>query len=130
MPDQVDVKIFKFSSDLSAALENETPQIMGFANYSWNFRLSYEYVKRIKKKHPEVVIIFGGPNYELSDKGVEDFWEAHPLIDFHVVLEGELACLNLVERLAEVDFEVDKLKACSVKALCTRANSICRSDFF
>ena len=43
IPDQVDVKIFKFPSDLSTALEKETPQIMGFSNYSWNCNLSYEY---------------------------------------------------------------------------------------
>lgn len=111
LADQVDVELFKFPEDLSVSLDKKNPRLVGFANYSWNLRLSYEFIKRIKKKHPNVVIICGGPNYELSDEGVHKFWETYPLIDFYIVREGEIATQQLVEHLIEFDFDAAALKA-------------------
>jgi radical SAM superfamily enzyme YgiQ (UPF0313 family) len=110
IPDQVDVKIFKFPSDLSTALEKETPQIMGFSNYSWNCNLSYEYAKKIKQRFPKTVLLFGGPNYGFTEEELDGFWKRYPLLDFYIIQEGERALADLVPKLISCDFDVNFLK--------------------
>ena len=55
--------LFKYPSDFKNYLENEEIKMVCFTNYSWTFDISYEFSKRIKKKYPKTIIIFGGPNY-------------------------------------------------------------------
>lgn len=104
-PDTVEVELFKYPDDLSTALERRRPEIIGFANYSWNIELSYGYAKAIKKLWPEVVVVFGGPNYGLSDEEANAFWQRYSLIDAHIVKEGEKAFADLFARLAKFDFD-------------------------
>lgn len=109
-PDDVDVDLFKYPEDFSAALEQETPDIVGFANYSWNFNISIEYMKVIKKLWPETTIVFGGPNYAISAEEIELFWKTNEEIDFYVAREGEESFLQLIDALLAVDLNVDALK--------------------
>lgn len=109
-PGLAEVELFKYPHDLSAALERETPAVVGFANYSWNFAISRAYAKQIKALWPDTVIVFGGPNYGLTDEELATFWSRNEAIDFHVVKEGEEAFLRLYEALAECDFDVEGLK--------------------
>ena len=69
---QVDVELFKYPDDLSAALSKRIPRIIGFSNYSWNLNLSYEYIKRIKLKSPKSIVVMGGPNYGLTEGEVSE----------------------------------------------------------
>lgn len=58
------IRIFKYPEKLAEALERDgIPDIIGFANYVWNARLSYEIAKVIKRRSPKTVVVFGGPNY-------------------------------------------------------------------
>ena len=110
LPGQVEIELFKYPKDLSSALSKKIPQVIGFSNYSWNINLSYEYVKQIKRRYPETVVVMGGPNYGLSKGEIKDFWERYPLIDFYVVFEGEIAMVELVRSLQLVNFDVDALR--------------------
>jgi radical SAM superfamily enzyme YgiQ (UPF0313 family) len=57
------------------------------------------------------VIIFGGPNYGLSDEEINEFWSNHSnYIDFNVILEGELAFYTLLKSLLVNGFDIDKVK--------------------
>ncbi len=109
-PGQADVQLFKYPEDLSRALEAEAPDIVGFANYSWNFQLEYQYAKLIKKLWPQTVVVFGGPNYGLEDEEVREFWKAYPDIDFNIVREGEQAFVDLFDVLKEADFDADAIR--------------------
>lgn len=109
-PNEIEIELFKYPHDLSAALEHRTPHIVGFSNYSWNMNLSYEYAKRIKKKLPETVIVFGGPNYTMSMDYIVKFWEKYPLIDFYIVREGELAMAEFVRTLISFNMDIIHLK--------------------
>ena len=109
-PDEIEIELFKYPQDLSAALERRVPQIMGFANYSWNLNLSYEYAKRIKQRYPETTIVFGGPNYGLEQEEAEDFWRRYPVIDFNIIREGEVAMTELFRVLRSSDFNAGKVK--------------------
>jgi len=104
------VELFKYPDDLAARLEDDTPQIVGFSNYSWNLDISYKFAQRIKQASPETIIVFGGPNYGLQEEEVESFWQRYPLIDFYVVREGEVSFENLFHLLVENDFNIQNIK--------------------
>lgn len=110
-PDDVEIELFKYPEDLSAALEARQPDVMGFANYSWNLGLSYEYTRRIKELWPRTVVVFGGPNYGLSDEEVDQFWKTYPLIDFHTIREGEEAFTQLINTLADAGMDANAVKS-------------------
>jgi radical SAM superfamily enzyme YgiQ (UPF0313 family) len=109
-PEKYSIELFKYPSDLSNAFEKKKPDVIAFANYSWNFQLGYQYVKQIKKIWPEVVVIFGGPNYGLTVPEVNQFWSKYNLIDFYIVKEGEQAFLELIDSLAEFGFNATEIK--------------------
>lgn len=106
----VEIELFKYPQDLIDALEREVPDLIGFSNYSWTLNLSYEIASVVKTKHPETVLIFGGPNYGLEGEEVKQFWSEYPLLDFHIVKEGEYATERLVELLLQNDFDANKIK--------------------
>jgi len=108
--EKVQVELFKYPRDLSGALSRRMPRVMGFSNYSWNLNLSYEFVKQIKHRSPETVIVMGGPNYGLSRDEILDFWKRYPLVDFYIVFEGELAMIELIRALQSVDYDATALK--------------------
>ncbi|MEE1551643.1 MAG: cobalamin-dependent protein, partial [Nitrospinaceae bacterium] len=110
---EIDVQLFKYPTDFADYLDKTIPKMACFANYSWNLNLNYEYARRIKEQHPDVVIVFGGPNYPVEADGDEQeiFLREHPDIDFYVDGEGEAAFTELYKVLAEFDFDVEKFKA-------------------
>ena len=108
-PDDFEVELFKYPEDFSSAIEKRKPDVIAFANYSWNFHLGYQYAKIIKKLYPEILIVFGGPNYGLEDEEVNEFWGAYNLIDFYIVREGEEAFLQLLETLLLYNFSAKEV---------------------
>jgi len=107
----IDIELFKYPNELSDALIKAPPKIVGFANYSWNFALSRAYAEQIKLLWPDTIIIFGGPNYGLTEEETDFFWKRNSnIIDFNVVREGEEAFLNLYKLLAENGMNAKALK--------------------
>jgi radical SAM superfamily enzyme YgiQ (UPF0313 family)/predicted component of type VI protein secretion system len=109
-PDDVEIELFKYPEDFSRALEARQPDIVGFANYSWNFGLGYQYAKKIKEMWPKTTVVFGGPNYGLEPEEISDFWQRFGAIDFHIVREGEEAFLHLVDALLELELDSEAIK--------------------
>jgi len=102
----VDTRVFKMPEILIAALENDTaPDVIGFSNYIWNRDLSAEIARVIKSKHPDVVTVMGGPNYPTTLLEQEAFVRDHPMFDFYVVKEGEIAFAKLVQSLCDNEFD-------------------------
>lgn len=108
--EDIDVELFKYPDDLVQRVSQRPPDILGFTNYSWNLELSYEIAQRVKAKFPKTVVVFGGPNYGLTDLEIEDFWGRYPDIDFYIVLEGEIAFARLCDRLVEEGMNVERVK--------------------
>src|SRR5215510_11116084 len=100
---QVNVKLFKYPERLISVLESfnpeSAPHLVGFSNYVWNCSLSLGFAKAIKDRFPSVVIVFGGPNLAYDSAEQEQFLRHNPVIDFHVVKEGETAFCKLVRTL-------------------------------
>lgn len=110
-PGSVDIELFKYPDDFSRALEARPPDVVAFANYSWNFQLEYQFAKAIKKLWPRTIVVFGGPNYGLEPEEIRAFWQEYPVIDFHIVREGEQAFVSLMDTFEEFQFDAGALKA-------------------
>jgi len=109
--DAIEVELFKYPHDFSAYLSREMPKIAGFSNYIWNAGLSYGFAKQIKKHSPQTITVFGGPNFPDEIEAQEEFLLHRPAIDFYINGEGEVAFVELFRKLAEYDFDAEKLKA-------------------
>ncbi|MAF80577.1 hypothetical protein CL628_01035 [bacterium] len=116
--DEINVQLFKYPTDFADYLGETIPRIACFANYSWNLNLNYEFARRLKERHPGVVIIFGGPNYPVEEDGGEQemFLRTHSAIDLYVDGEGEAAFTELYKILAGLDFDVEEFKTQETQA--------------
>lgn len=114
-PGQATVELFKYPGDFSRALEAAPPAMVGFANYSWNFHLAWQYTRAIKRRWPETVVVFGGPNYGLELEEIAAFWAEYDLIDFVVAREGEEAFVRLFDALEAHGFDGAALRATGTK---------------
>jgi len=106
----VNIELFKDPAELNERLQKNIPAIVGFSNYSWNEQLSLKFAHRIKTCYPQVVTVFGGPNYGLENEEVHAYWAKDPAVDFYLVKEGEQAFLELTRQLIRFDMNVEALK--------------------
>ena len=105
------IKIFKYPDKLCSAIEKKGfPEIICFANYVWNFNLSYEFTKFVKKKSPKTVVVFGGPNYPIVEEEQIAFLKKNNLIDFYIIKEGEIPFVNLIRELSSENLNVENVK--------------------
>ena len=107
---RIEVELSQIAKDLETKLTNNTPRVLCFSNYCWNFNISCEFAKRVKGKSPETVIVFGGPNYPILESDQKKFLEIHPEIDFYIFRDGELPFAEFLKVLFEYDFDVKKIK--------------------
>jgi len=107
---KIEVQIFKYPEDFKNYLENNTPKVVCFTNYSWTLDISHEFAKKIKSKFPETIAIFGGPNYPNESDSQKSFLLSYPAIDFYIKGEGELGFASLLENLIKFDFDATALK--------------------
>lgn len=96
-----EIRLFKYPQKLLAALQEAPPAILGFSNYMWNLDLGLSIAAAVKRRHPEVLILFGGPNYPLETARQEEWLRARPQVDVVVVGEGEHPFLQLAEAWIE-----------------------------
>ena len=108
--DEIILKLYKYPESLNKRLAASLPRIVGFSCYSWSFRLSCKFAGIIKQQFPDVVVVFGGPNYPLEEKMQYDFLLNHSYIDFFVHGEGEKAFAGLVELLLQNEMSVEAVK--------------------
>ena len=95
--DQRPVRLFRYPHALSAALDRDVPAVVGFANYTWNAKLSKAYARAIKRANPAAIVVFGGPNLPLSAAEQAAFLAEASYIDLYVEREGEAAFAAVVQ---------------------------------
>lgn len=108
--DKFDFRIFKYPHKLVDALLQDIPPIVAFSNYMWNIDLSYTFAERIKRKKPQTIIVFGGPNYPTNIPEQKAFLRKYPLVDFYVYKEGEVGFTALLDALAENGWNAEEAK--------------------
>ena len=76
-------------------------EIAGFSTYVWNAQISLEAARRMKRRKPGLLIVFGGPH--VPDHA-EEFLRAHPFIDVVVHNEGERTFTEILDRFPSRDW--------------------------
>lgn len=70
----------------------DNPSVACFSSSMWNFRLNLKVASLLKEKHPNCLIIFGGPNITLGD----GLYKKYPFIDIGIFGEGEKALQKIL----------------------------------
>ena len=117
--DEFDFKLFKLPAHLEEDLRSTSPTIFSFSNYSWNLELGYKFAFLAKQRDPNVVTVFGGPNFPTDENEKLNFLKKKPAIDFYIELEGELGFVDLVKVLTENNFNAKQLKKLGKKIINT-----------
>jgi len=80
---------FYYRQDVDNILSKiENPSILGFSCFVWNWNINLDIARRVKEKHPDCLIVFGGQQQPLADR-VGNFFDSHPYVDILVHGEGE-----------------------------------------
>ena len=109
--DCINVELFKYPQDLTRALDERIPDVLGFSHYSWNSEISHAYARALKG--------------EMSRVGGDIWWtqlRIHQCRGFSVLgaqagrrfrcrWRGELAMASIMGALLEHDMDVEALKA-------------------
>jgi radical SAM superfamily enzyme YgiQ (UPF0313 family) len=112
-------ELFKFPSNLNDALTKKFPKMLCFSNYKWNFELSYKFATLVKQHDPNIITVWGGPNFPIDLNEKIDFFKKWPLIDFVIELEGELGFVDLINKLSDCNFELTNFKNNNTKVVNT-----------
>jgi hypothetical protein len=83
----------------------DNPSICVFSCYVWNENYNLILSESIKKKYPECIIAFGGP--QVDENGI-DFLERNSFVDSVMINEGEVLFYNLLND----HLESGKVKRC------------------
>ncbi len=107
--EHVEIKLFKYIAELENTIKKSPPDILGLSNYAWNHLLGYNIFKIALEKNPNLLAIWGGPNFPLDLPSQKKFLEKYPEIDAYIPLEGETGFSNLIGRIIELN-SLDNIK--------------------
>lgn len=115
----VEVEVFKFMEELEDKIKTDCPDIIGFSFYMWNSDLSLKVAKIIKQKHPNIITVFGGPNFSVEIEKQKEWLQMNRQADFFIPFEGEIAFCNLVTSIIENNKDLDKVRRSGIKSTCS-----------
>lgn len=75
--------------------------VVGFSLYVWNAQISLSIARELKKKKPDTLIVFGGP--QVPDR-VEEFLSENEFVDIAVHGEGEEVFTAILKQFLTGDF--------------------------
>ncbi|NWK05510.1 radical SAM protein [Marine Group I thaumarchaeote] len=105
----VEITLFKYIDEIDKAVNENPPDILGLSNYCWSHNVSYEIFKMCKKTNPNVVTIWGGPNFPIDFPSQKKFMEHYKEVDIYVPTEGETGFSNVVKKVLESN-SIDEVK--------------------
>jgi putative methyltransferase len=95
------------SNDLQNALdliEKEKIDVFCFSVYVWNRKRLMTLAEKIKKIHPHIITIVGGPDIDAHIN--KNFFPEHPYLDWAMYGEGEIAFSFLLDHIAGYDVDI------------------------
>ena len=107
--EKVEFRLFKSVDELLDACENCKPDLVGFANYTWNERLTAFAGSKLRESFPNLPVVMGGPNIAIDEKGIESFLKKNPFIDVYCMYGGEVAFSKIIRSRLENPFKKDWL---------------------
>ena len=99
----VDITLFKYIEDIDRAVNENPPDILGLSNYCWSHNVSSEIFKMCKKTNPNVVTVWGGPNFPIDFPSQKKFMKEHSEVDVYVPTEGETGFSNVVKLILDLN---------------------------
>ena len=105
----IEITLFKYIDKIDKAVNENPPDILGLSNYCWSHNVSYEIFKMCKKTNPNVVTVWGGPNFPIYFPSQKKFMEKYKEVDVYVPTEGETGFSNVVKKVLESN-SVDEVK--------------------
>lgn len=99
--DTVEIKLFKYISDLESEIYKNPPDVLALSNYPWCHNIDLAMLRLLESKRPDAMRIMGGPNFPHLASMQEEFLIKRPIIDAYVYLEGELPFTNLIQFIFE-----------------------------
>ncbi len=106
----IEVELFKSVDEFSAKVAISPPNLVGFSNYMWNANLTYAVAEALKRRHPETVVVFGGPNYPDTVEEQAEWLRNRPAVDIFLWKDGEIAFTDLVNELMHCPVSEAKAK--------------------
>ncbi len=76
-----------------------------YSAYLWNFKVSLSIAQEAKRKNPEIINVFGGPNVPESGEKLSLFLQKYPFVDIASFGEGERPFLKIIERCREKEWD-------------------------
>lgn len=73
----------------------DNPSVAAFSTCMWNEQLNLHVAKELKKRYPECLVVFGGPQVPFDPT---HYFKRYPFIDISVRGEGEEAFLEILRR--------------------------------
>ena len=77
-------------------IKRTNPKIIGITSYTFNFYLTLDILKELKKNHPKIITVLGGVHASAIP---EDILSKESSIDYIVIGEGELTFLELCQKI-------------------------------
>lgn len=108
--DEFDFKLFKIPDKLIYELSQGPVFLLGLSSYAWNMNINYKVCQFAKRKNPDIIIVFGGPNIPVEFDEKKFFFQAYPLIDFYIENDGEVAFVELVRKILFYNEDIKKFK--------------------
>ena len=105
----VEITLFKYIDEIDKAVNENPPDILGLSNYCWSHNVSYEIFKMCKKTNPNVVTVWGGPNFPIDFPSQKKFMGRYEEVEIYVPTEGEIGFSNVVKKVLESN-SIDEVK--------------------
>ena len=94
--EKIFTKLFVYPEKILKEIDSNPPDIIAMSNYIWNSKLSLKILKEVKKNHPKVLTVMGGPHCRTDSDGLKDFLKKNPFVDAYVPFEAENPFINLI----------------------------------
>ena len=99
--DDVEIVLFKEPLLLRDAFFKKYPDVVAFSNYIWNSDLSVTFAREMKRLCPELVVVFGGPDFPLGVRPRTEWLGRNSCVDFYIVGEAEKTFTDLLDAFFE-----------------------------
>lgn len=87
--------MFQYRKSIMREVAQKKPDMVAFSIVSDNFGWACSYAENIKREHPNIITVFGGPHITAVPRNALANW----FIDFVIAGEGEYPMLELVQAL-------------------------------
>ncbi|NQV19936.1 MAG: hypothetical protein HQ511_00810 [Rhodospirillales bacterium] len=114
--EQVEIELFKYTDEFEKAVLEKPPFLIGVSNYLWNIDLGSKYIQALKRRHPDVITVYGGPNYPDEPEEQADWLRDHPEMDFYIYKDGEVPFARLLGHLLD-NPDVDAAKRAKLPSI-------------